>query len=160
VSSPADGNDRGAGLQLRPPRSPEEWERYYDLRWRVLRQPWDQPRGSERDDRETDSLHAALWDAKGEPVAVGRLHLNSPEEAQVRYMAVEPGQERQGLGGRILVELERQARQLGAASVVLNSREEAQPFYERHGYEIVAKAPTMFDVIAHARMMKQLDKKS
>ena len=27
-------------LILQSPRSPSEWDAYFDLRWRILRQPW------------------------------------------------------------------------------------------------------------------------
>ena len=144
------------GLELRTPRSSAEWDRYFDLRWRVLRAPWNQPRGSERDDRENDSRHLALWDPAGVPLAVGRIHLMSPTEAQVRYMAVDPGSGGRGLGGRILAGLEHAALELGAARVILNARELARPFYERHGYVVVAPAETMFGSIVHWRMEKRL----
>ncbi|CAA9228394.1 MAG: hypothetical protein AVDCRST_MAG42-980 [uncultured Chthoniobacterales bacterium] len=143
-------------IELRSPVQPHEWEQYFDLRWRVLRAPWDQPRGSERDDHEAASSHLALWDQGGRPVAVGRIHLNSPVEAQVRYMAVEPQFARGGLGGRILVGLEARARELGAKRVVLNSRELACRFYQQHGYAVCGPAETMFGQIPHARMMKEL----
>ena len=143
-------------LELRSPRSPVEWDRYYDLRWRVLRAPWDQPPGSERDDREDDSRHLALWDAAGAPLAVGRIHLNTPTEAQVRYMAVEPGFDGRGFGGRILAGLESAGSELGASRVVLNARELARRFYERHGYTAVGPADTMFGSVVHYRMEKQL----
>ena len=142
--------------ELRPPSRPDEWDRYFDLRWRVLRAPWNQPRGSERDNLEDDSRHVALWKPAGVPVAVGRVHLNSSVEAQVRYMAVEPGAEGSGLGGRILATLEDAARELGATRVVLNARERAQPFYERHGYVVVAPAETMFGDVRHVSMSKPL----
>ena len=153
------GNDPSAGasaLELRPPASAEEWSRYFDLRWRVLRAPWHQLRGSEQDDREADSSHLAVWNDSGAPVAVGRVHLNSPTEAQVRYMAVAPGSEGLGLGRRILAGLETVARELGAVVVILNAREGARRFYERHGYTVVGPAETMFGTIAHFRMQKHL----
>ena len=143
-------------LQLRPPSSADEWDRYFDLRWRVLRAPWRQPRGSERDDREDNSRHLALWREDGQPVAVGRLHLVTPAEAQVRYMAVEPNCSSRGFGGQILSGLENAARELGAIDVILNSRESARAFYERHGYLAVGPAETMFGEIAHVRMRKRI----
>ena len=143
-------------VELRPPLNPSEWRRYFDLRWRVLRAPWDQPRGSEQDGRENDSSHLAVWTAAGQPLAVGRIQLNSPTEAQVRYMAVEPGSEGVGLGGRILAGLETIARDLGAIRVVLNAREGAQRFYERHGYTVLRPAETMFGTIAHVHMYKDI----
>ncbi|MBL7922889.1 MAG: GNAT family N-acetyltransferase, partial [Bacteroidia bacterium] len=55
---------------------------YFMLRWKVLRAPWDQPRGTERDDLEESSLHRMIILNSGEIVACGRLQLNGPREAQ------------------------------------------------------------------------------
>lgn len=142
-------------LQERCPATPSDWERYYDLRWRVLREPWNQPRGSERDALEARSFHAAIWDGDL-PVAGGRLHFNSTTEAQIRYMAVEPAVAGRGLGARVLEVLEAEARLHETQTIVLNSRKAAQGFYERHGYEVVGPAETMFGVIEHVRMEKRL----
>ena len=143
-------------MEVRPPSRPDEWERYYELRWRVLRAPWKQPRGSERDDQDRDSRHLALWAESGSPRAVGRIHLNSPAEAQVRYMAVEPGSEGRGYGAQVLAGLENAARELGASRIVLNARERAETFYARHGYAVAGAADTMFGEVRHIRMEKQL----
>ncbi len=69
-------------LILHSPRSPSEWEAYFDLRWRILRQPWGQPRGSERDSEDDSAFHLLLMDAAGKALACGRLHLTALGEAQ------------------------------------------------------------------------------
>ena len=143
-------------MELRAPVSPTEWERYFDLRWRILRAPWNQPRGSERDEREDTSIHIAVWDGDSRPVAVGRAQLNSDTESQVRYMAVEPDWSGRGFGSRVLAELEALAAKAGADLMILNAREAAQPFYRRHGYEVVAPADTLYGEIPHVRMEKRL----
>ncbi|MDQ3117252.1 MAG: GNAT family N-acetyltransferase [Verrucomicrobiota bacterium] len=140
----------------RSPLTPAEWADYFDLRWRILRAPWDQPRGSERDEAEETSEHLMIADPDYRPLAVGRLHFNSSAEAQVRYMAVEPSARGQGLGGRILEEFERRARAAGAASIILNAREDAQRFYQNHGFKTIGPAPTIFDAVKHVRMRKDL----
>ena len=151
------GDFRNAsGLTVREPQSDADWKQYFDLRWRVLRAPWQQPRGSETDDREADSLHLMLSDASGAPLAVGRLHLNSPDEAQIRFMAVEPGAERQGLGGRVLAALEARAASLGMQRIVLNARDQAIPFYQKHRYAVIGEAATLFGRVAHVKMQKKL----
>lgn len=142
-------------LQERSPETPPDWERYYDFRWRVLREPWNQPRGSERDALDSASFHAALWDGDL-PVAGGRLHFNSPAEAQVRYMAVDPNWQGKGLGARILSILEARATKNGAQRVVLNAREQAAPFYLRRGYRQIGSAGLLFGSIPHFRMEKTL----
>ena len=144
------------GTSLIVPETPLDRRRYFDLRWRVLREPWQQPRGSERDDRDDESIHLMIRGSKGDALAVGRLHLNSPVEAQVRFMAVDPQWRGRGLGSTVLRELERRARGAGATSVVLNARDTAQRFYAQHGYRIEGPADTLFSGVVHVRMRKQL----
>ena len=138
------------------PQSAAEWDDYFDLRWRVLRAPWQQPRGSEKDDHETSSEHLMIVGKDSRPLAVGRLHFNSPDEAHVRFMAVDPGAQGRGCGSAILLEFERRARAAGATSIVLNARDEAQRFYQKRGFTVVGPAPTIFDAIKHVRMRKEL----
>ncbi len=93
-------------------------------------------------------------------MAIGRVHLNGATEAQVRYMAVEPAFACRGLGSRVLRALESAAIDLGAQTVILNSRRGAQGFYERHGYAVEGPAETMFGRIEHVRMQKNLRRKA
>ena len=138
------------------PQSAADWEDYFELRWRVLRAAWNQPRGSEKDDRESDSEHLMIRGPDSKPLAVGRLHFNTPVEAQVRFMAVDPEAQGRGLGSVILREFEHRARSAGATSIVLNARDGAQGFYERYGFVVVGPAETMFAAIKHVRMRKEL----
>ena len=141
---------------LSEPANSREWEEYFNLRWTVLRRPWNQPRGSERDERENDSVHLMICDTEHHPLATGRLHFNSPMEAQIRFMAVAPRWQHSGLGSRILRALERRAKVAGASSIMLNSRDDVVPFYQKHGYKTEHPAETLFGKIAHVRMRKKL----
>ena len=143
-------------LLPRAPQSDSEWEQYFDLRWRILRAPWNQPRGSEKDDCEDSGEHLMIADQNSRPLAVGRLHFNSADEAQVRFMAVETHARGQGLGGRILQKFEKRARAAGVSHIVLNAREDAQRFYRHHGFVVVGPAPTIFDAVRHVRMRKDV----
>ncbi len=144
-------------LRLLEPGTEEELDAYYDLRWRILRQPWDQPRGSERDDLDAESYKLMLKTPGDRAVAVGRLHFNSPEQAQVRYMAVDPEWDRSGLGSRILKGLEDEARKRGARTIILNSRDKAVGFYEKHGYALSGQAAALFGgKVQHVRMSKTI----
>ena len=142
-------------LEIREPRSEEEFEQYHDLRWRILREPWDQPRHSEEDQHEGEAIHLAAWSG-GRLAGVGRVHFNSPSEAQIRYMAVEMDLRGQGVGGAILAELESRARERGAAYIVLNARDTAVGFYEKHGYCITKEAQILFESIPHWELRKGL----
>jgi ribosomal protein S18 acetylase RimI-like enzyme len=145
------------------PTSPKDFELYYDLRWRILRKPWNQPKGSEKDELEDKSIHVMVCNedrtclpARQVPIGVGRAHFNSDEEAQIRYMAVEEEWQRKGIGKMILSYLEEKVKEKGARNIVLNARDIAIKFYERNGYQIVKEAHTLFDVIPHYRMMKKV----
>jgi ribosomal protein S18 acetylase RimI-like enzyme len=142
-------------MKVREPETKKEYEKYYDLRWRILRKPWNQPRGSEKDELEGQSIHLMACE-KGKPLGVGRVHSNSSKEAQIRYMAVEEGLQGKGVGTMILRGLEKRAERKGADYIVLDARESAVGFYKKHGYRIVAKAHTLFGVIPHYKMRKKL----
>jgi predicted GNAT family N-acyltransferase len=141
-------------MTITHPVSQEDFERYYDLRWRLLREPWKQPRGSEKDDLEERALHIMICNDDRVPVAVGRAHFNSATEAQIRFIAVEPRFRKSGLGSVILKRLEDDVRKLGADCVILNSRDNAVPFYEKHGYKVVSRSYTLFESIPHFLMRK------
>ncbi|MBS7629078.1 GNAT family N-acetyltransferase [Candidatus Bathyarchaeota archaeon] len=142
-------------VEIKEPKTAEEFEKYYELRWRVLREPWGQPPGSEKDDLEGEATHIVAL-IGGEIIGVGRIHFNSNIEAQIRYMAVENHYREMGVGSMILKRLEDVARVRGARRIVLNAREEAVKFYRKHGYEVVGDAGTLFDSIRHWRMIKNL----
>ncbi len=143
-------------IRIVTPQSAEDFQRYFDLRWRILRKPWGQPPGSERDAYEKEAIHVMACDAEGVPIGIGRLHLLSPTKAQIRFMAVEERFRRRGIGSAILKELERRAKALGIRRIVLNAREAEKGFYEKHGYRNLGKGPTLFGAIGHVRMAKDL----
>lgn len=141
---------------IRSPQSDADWQAYYELRWRILRAPWQQPRGSERDELEAAAIHRMVCTRSGEVVAVGRLHRREDGGAAIRYMAVEAGFERRGLGTLVLKTLEQLARDRGMTRIGLQARDHAVPFYRRHGYRVVAPSHRLFGVIQHYRMEKFL----
>jgi GNAT superfamily N-acetyltransferase len=92
----------------------------------------------------------------GSAAAVGRFHLNSASEGQIRYMAVADSWRGKGLGGRILEGLEAFAVSAAVQEIVLNAREDAVPFYIRYRYRIEGPADTLFGEVRHSRMRKRL----
>ncbi|MFN0069382.1 MAG: GNAT family N-acetyltransferase [Limisphaerales bacterium] len=146
-----------AAWYVRAPATPPEWAAYRDLRWRVLRAPWGRPRGSEVDGREDGAIHrVAVEAATGRVIGAGRAHFNSPDEAQVRGMAVEEDWRGRGVGGAILRELERRAAAAGAHRMILSARDVAVPFYRGHGYVVERPGETLFGSIPHCWMAKRL----
>ena len=142
-------------MQIIQPETPEQYRRYYDLRWRILCAPWSQPRGIERDPSDATSIHLMVIDDCGTALGAGRLHFNSPAEAQIRYMAIETAHQRRGIGGHLLQALEQQAAQAGATGIVLNARDTALAFYIKHGYRPEGPGHLLFGSIAHVKMRKR-----
>ena len=139
------------------PQTPEEFKQYYSLRYKILRKPWGQPHGSERDNEDEISYHRMIIDeATGDAIAVGRLQVNTKEEAQIRYMAVEDNYQGKGLGSKIVTALEDIALDKGANRIILQARKNAVQFYQRNGYKVVEKSYILFDEIQHWLMKKEL----
>ena len=144
-------------LILKSPQLEQEWLDYYDLRWRILRAPWQQPRGSEKDEAECNAYHLmATAQHEHHILGVGRIHQLNAQTAQIRYMATAETSRGRGVGSKLLKALEQQAQRWDVSIIVLNAREEAVPFYQRNGYRIIATAETLFGEIPHTHMEKRL----
>jgi len=143
-------------MKIIEPSTPDEHHRYYELRWKILRAPWNQPRGSEQDELEQSSNHLMMVDDRQAVIGVGRLHFNTISEAQIRYMAIATEQQRKGVGTLLLRALEGKASQLGAARIVLDAREQALGFYRKYGYELEGPGHVLFNTIPHVNMSKNL----
>jgi len=140
------------------PNTSEEFKKYYNLRYEILRKPWGQPQGSEIDDGEETSIHRMIVDENsGDALAIGRLQFNSTHEAQIRYMAVADKFQGQGLGSQIISVLEDVSRGKGIQKIILSARENALQFYKNNGYEIVKKTHLLFGEIQHWLMKKELE---
>lgn len=143
-------------MRLQEPVSQEDFEKYYQLRWEVLRKPWNQPKGSEKDENENTSIHVMAMDDAGECVGVSRLQFNSAEEAQVRFMGVRDDQQGKGVGKKLMHYLEEKAREKGAKKIMLQARENAVAFYLSIGYVVEEKSFLLWGIIQHFRMGKNL----
>jgi predicted GNAT family N-acyltransferase len=148
-------NRHSMAFSIKQPKSPEELKQYYDLRWRILRAPWGEPKGSEVDEIEEQCFHIMVSN-DGQVVGVGRLQYNSDDEAQIRYMAVQNAYEGNGIGRMIVNTLEQKAMEKNISTIVLDAREPATGFYQKLGYSIEKKSYVLFDQIQHFRMSKQL----
>ena len=144
-------------ITILKPTTSEEFKKYYNLRYEILRKPWGQPLGSERDEGEETSIHRMIIDEDTrDAIAIGRLQFNSTHEAQIRYMAVADKFKGQGLGSQIISVLEDVALGKGIQRIVLSARENALQFYKNNGYEIVEKTHLLFGEIQHWLMRKEL----
>ena len=142
-------------FEIRSPTSEEEWERYDNFRWEVLRKPLKMSHIPLKDNLEEASIHLMGVTSDGKILACGRLHLNTSYEAQIRYMGVSKDLRRSGIGSKMLKKLEDDAIKQGANQIMLNARENAVPFYKSLGYFEVG--PYESDIqIPHTRMEKKI----
>ena len=143
-------------IKIKQPKTEDDFKPYYQLRWQLLRAPWNQPEGSEVDDIEDQCFHLMAVDDNNEVIAVARLQFNSDDEAQIRYMAVAGAYERQGIGRELINSMETYAGESARRKIVLDAREPAVGFYQKLGYTVVEKSYLLFDEIQHYRMMKTI----
>ena len=146
-------------ITLSEPQTKKEFEAYYLLRYELLRKPWNQPVGTEKDEIESQCIHVMACDKNNNILGVCRLQFNSEAEAQLRYMAVKEKAQHTGVGKQLLMYAEAKAMQKGAGTLILQARETAVAFYKKCGYIIVEKTYLMWNEIQHYLMEKKLDKK-
>jgi len=142
-------------VEIRTPKNEQEWNAYYDLRYRILRQPLGQAIGSERNEGDTTGIHFALYE-EHVVKAIARLDLQEKQVAQVRFVAVETDVQGKGFGKKIMLATEKEALNKGCKLLILHARENALPFYEGLGYKLIEKSYLLFDQIQHFYMEKEL----
>jgi len=147
-------------ITAKAPDTPELLEAYFYFRWLHLREPWNFPPGSEKDEYEQVSEHRILIDENQHIVACGRVHLNTAEEAQIRHIAVSPEYRGKSYGQAIMAELEQVAIDLGAIRAVTNSRETSIAFFESCGFEVEREAPKELGSLKRQQMVKRFDGKN
>lgn len=126
-----------------------------ELRYEVLRKPWEQPKNTASDSLEKEAINAFI-EVKGKLVACGRLQDNGYGIGQIRYMAVHSDFQGQGLGKLIVRELEKQAQLMGLKRLELQARENAVEFYKSCGYAIKEKTFKLWNIIQHYLMVKDI----
>ena len=142
-------------IVLRSPLANDEWEKYDDFRWEILRKPLKMSHIPLKDNLEEISEHIMALEIKNSVIACGRVHMNNIYEAQIRYMGVSEDLRRSGIGSKMIKKLEEEAINQGANQIMLNARENAVAFYKSLGYFEVG--PYESDIqIPHTRMEKKI----
>jgi N-acetylglutamate synthase-like GNAT family acetyltransferase len=128
-----------------------------DLRYDILRKPWNQPKETSSDGMEDTAINAFIVD-NGKVIACGRLQDNGEGLGQIRYMAVDAHYQGRGLGKLIVIKLEEEARNINLRTVELQARENAVEFYKSQGYAVKETSFKLWDIIQHYLMTKNLNK--
>jgi len=145
---------------IKEPKTNDEFKLYYNFRWELLRKPYDQIEGSEKDKYENKAYHLMVINLSNKVIGVGRLHKTENELgnvcAQIRYMAVSKDFQKKGLGTKILTNLEKYAFNDNVSEIMLHSRENAIDFYKKNGYEVIKKTHILYNSIQHWLMSKKI----
>jgi len=142
-------------MEIRAPHTEKEWESYYDLRYRVLREPLNKPRGSERHEGDETGTHFALFEGE-QILGIARLDRVDHSTCQVRFVAIESNLQGSGLGKRLMEYVENESVKLGFSTMILHARDYALPFYEKLGYTNHGESYKLFDTLQHFEMSKPL----
>lgn len=126
-----------------------------NLRYDVLRKPWDKPKDTATDELEETAINAYI-EENNKIVACGRLQNNGNGIGQIRYMAVADNYQGKGIGKLIVNKLEEEAAQLNLQTIELQARENAVEFYKSCGYSIQEPTFKLWDIIQHYLMTKTI----
>ncbi len=96
---------------IKTPKSRDDFKAYYALRYRVLREPFGYPKGTEKDDYEPISEHFMALNEKGEVVGVAKLYEKTKDVGHVSHLAVAPEYQHKGIGHLLLQAVEQRARE-------------------------------------------------
>ena len=125
------------------------------LREAVLRAPLGLTLSAQDLRGEDTQWHFGLFDAAGALLACVVAVPVAPGVFKLRQMAVRADTQGQGLGSRLLAEVETRLQEQGATQLLLHARVSAEPFYARQGYR--AESEVFEEVgIPHRRMGKTL----
>jgi thioesterase domain-containing protein len=138
------------------PTSEQNFDDYFMFRWKMLREPWKYPIGSEKDEYEQVSQHRMIRNPAGDVIAVGRVHMNSAEEAQVRHVAVEKSYQGKGLAKMLVASLEAVARSEGAVRMVTNSTQASIALFTSLGFIEQSGRPKELGEQQRQQMVKKL----
>ncbi|NHI91004.1 MAG: GNAT family N-acetyltransferase [Candidatus Lokiarchaeota archaeon] len=144
-------------LIIRKPKTNVELEKEYQLRWRILFEPWNQPKGSEKDSFEKEAEHfiAILNDRI---VGTARFHLLKEKIGQIKYLVVDEKLRLKKIGSNLLEAIHYTARNKGLRYILLNARESSRLFFEKKGYEVIEEGPLLFNAIKLFKMKLNIKK--
>lgn len=121
---------------IKVPVSHDDFKAYYALRYKVLREPWGHPKGTEKDDYEPISEHFMAVDEKGAVVGVVKLYEKSEGVGYVSHLAVSGEHQHKGIGHLLLTTVEQRAREKNFKTIGTMARVTATAYFEKVGFHI------------------------
>jgi N-acetylglutamate synthase-like GNAT family acetyltransferase len=131
-------------ISIKIPKTREDFKAYYELRYKVLRAPWGQPKDTEKDDYEPISQHfMAIDETNGKVVGVIKMFEKSEGVGWVSHLAIDPGYQKKGVGKLLMDTVEHAAREKGYHVIGCMSRLNTTAYFERMGF-VTAGLPTQY----------------
>jgi N-acetylglutamate synthase-like GNAT family acetyltransferase len=145
-------------ILIKSPRTKEEFKKYYELRYVILRKNLGQPRGSEKDDYEPISVHFIATDAETcEIIGVIKFFEREPGVAQFSHLAVNEDYQHQGIGRQLVEAVENKAREMGYKSIGSVTRVTSAEFYKKCGYVVKGYSTPLFERVPTFWVEKSLE---
>ncbi len=142
---------------IKTPTTREEFKAYYALRYKVLREPWGHPKGTEKDDYEPISEHfMAVDEQTDEVLGVIKLYEKAPGVGNISHLAVATAHQHKGIGMSLVQAVEKRARERRFNILGAMSRVTATAYFERHGYHIAGIPSPHLGTIHLVWMEKEL----
>ncbi len=142
---------------IRSPHTRDEFKEYYALRYRVLREPWGQPRGTEKDDYEPLSQHfMAVEEPGGKIVGAVKLLEKEAGVGWFSHLSVDSRYQSQGIGRLLIERVEAAARERGFKALGCMARLNTTAYFEKFGYRIAGLPAAYFGTTQVVWMEKEL----
>ena len=100
-------------ITIKIPQSKDDFKAYYELRYRVLRAPWGQPKDTEKDDFEPISQHFMAVDENEKVVGVIKMFEKENGVGWVSHLAIDPAYQKKGIGRLLMDTVEKAAKEKG-----------------------------------------------
>lgn len=126
----------------------------YAVRLRVFCEEQGYTPEEELDGQDKLARHVVVW-ADEEPVATGRIYWKGPKTMGLGRIAVLQRERGTGLGARLVAEMCREARVMGASRAELDAQCRVIPFYEKQGFAVCGEEH-MDGHVPHRLMKKEL----
>ena len=141
-------------VTIKAPTTREDFKAYYALRYKVLREPFGHPKGTEKDDYEPISEHFMAVNENGNVLGVVKLDEKSEGVGHISHLAVAPEYQHKGIGHQLLETAEQRARERGFHILGTMARVTATAYFEKNGFH-VAGIPTPHLEITHVVWMEK-----
>ncbi len=140
---------------IKKPKTKEEFDQYYHVRWEVLRKPLGMPVGSEKMTGEDRCFHVIAL-ADDQICGTGMLFPKSDSTAQIKQIAVLEKFRGLKIGTKIIEALEKEAQKQGLKKIIIEARKSSQNFYLKNEYKLIENSEHISIGVEHVNMEKVL----